>query len=194
MRTTLILLRSQELRARTGQCKTLIKSRLRFNSAHPMVIQFYSTAHGTLRDIDTHRIHVYLNGRVTHGKPWNSWGTISWSWNSSECNIRKSMGQSWYKWYNFTCMSQDPQFSIAPAAKSGMAIRSILGVGRPPWNNPCRRAVSWVQPNVTMIQTRSFNVLTIQVSKTGPITWMLWVFLVGTFNLLANNYQHHQYS
>ena len=29
-------------------------------------------------------VHVYyVNGRVTHG-PWNSWGTISWSWNVSD--------------------------------------------------------------------------------------------------------------
>ena len=34
---------------------------------------FYCTARGTL--LDTHRIHVYyVNGCVTHGKPWNSWG------------------------------------------------------------------------------------------------------------------------
>ena len=39
----------------------------------------------------------YVNGRVMHG-PWNSWGTISWSWNGTEC--KKSMGQSWYEWYN----------------------------------------------------------------------------------------------
>ena len=37
---------------------------------------FYSTARYTLRD--THRIHVHhANGRVKHGEPRNSWGTIS---------------------------------------------------------------------------------------------------------------------
>ena len=99
MRTTLILLRSQELCARTWQCKTLqvmITLQLRAPNGHS---NFYSTARGTLRD--THRIHVYyVNECVTPG-PWNSWGTISWSWNSSECNIWESMGQSWYEWYNY---------------------------------------------------------------------------------------------
>ena len=38
------------------------------------------------------------NGRLTHG-PWIVGGTISWSWNGTECQIFKSMGQSWYEWY-----------------------------------------------------------------------------------------------
>ena len=78
--------------------QVMITLHLRAPNGHS---NFYSTTRGTLRD--THRIHVYyVNGRVTHG-PWNSWGTISWSWIGSECNIWKSMGQSWYEWYNICC-------------------------------------------------------------------------------------------
>ena len=52
---------------------------------------FYSTARGTLHD--THGIHVYyVNRRVTHGKPCDSWGSNTWSWNSLECNIMKVYG------------------------------------------------------------------------------------------------------
>ena len=61
-----------------GRC--LIKSRLRFNRARPMLIlihwpssDFTVCTRGTLRDI--HRIHVYYeNGRVKTHWPWNSWG------------------------------------------------------------------------------------------------------------------------
>ena len=39
------------------------------------------------------------NGRVRRTGHEIVGGTISWSWNGTECQIWKSMGQSWYEWY-----------------------------------------------------------------------------------------------
>ena len=66
MRTTLILLRSQELYMRMTMrdaYEIMIMLQLRAPNGYS---NFYSTGRGTLRD--THRIRVYyVNGRVMHG-------------------------------------------------------------------------------------------------------------------------------
>ena len=99
--------------------QVMITLQLRAPNGHS---NFYSATRGILRN--THRINVYnVNGRVMHG-PWNSWGTISWSWNSSECKIWNSMGQSWYEWYNRQYSLVFLLFTLAGSAmcENGLAI------------------------------------------------------------------------
>ena len=102
LRTTLALMRScvrsQELCARTMTMEDACQVKITLQSRAPNVdsnsltqFWFYCTAHAAL--CVTHIGFMCImteNGRVMHG-PWNSWGTISWSWNGLECHIYESL-------------------------------------------------------------------------------------------------------
>ena len=99
LRTTLALMRrcvrSQELCARTMTMEDAYQVKITLQSRAPNVdsnsltyFWFYCTAYAAL--CATHIGFMCImtqNGRLTHG-PWNSWGTISWSWNGTAAEIR----------------------------------------------------------------------------------------------------------